>query len=353
MSWLDDLTGKDVVVDGVTYPARKKLVFSGDVSASDNPSTNATEVVVSLPTPTINVPSVFGRTGAVAAQAGDYDADQVDFDPTTSNLSQVNVQSALLEVNTKVDDNAKLVQGVSSVADGKIFADGDANTIFRYNSASDGAFAFNGVSPIDAGQSLTIIQEGGGRFEFVPTPGQSIKTPRFSAAQSAGAGSVVKVTHLGSGDYLVTGDLVTEVPSCRYALEAGSVSALNDVIPIEQTVGYGGVTFDEANGQVIVPQTGKYLIFGSFYGTIASTSNPYFAAFAVRQNNTGGFISRAQGTRWSASTANQFGAEWSELWELQANDFVTIQSLNPSDVTVFSGSADQERSRCGIVWVSD
>lgn len=352
MSWLNDLKGKSIEVDGVPLPDRKKLRILGHATGADNPGEDATDVTISIPAPTINVPSVFGRTGPIAAQAGDYDADQVDFDPTSSSLSQVNVQSALLEVNTKVDENTKLVQGVSSIADGEFFGSADANNIFRYNSASDGTFSFSSVNGIEAGQSFTIIQEGAGKFDFSLDVGQSITTPRFSTPKSAGAGSVVKVTHLGSDEYLITGDLITEMPSCRYALEAGSVTAQNGIIPIEQTVGYGGFTFDAANGQVIVPVTGKYLIFGSFYGSNASTTNPLAAALAIRVNNTGSYISRPQLTRWSSSTSANFGGEWSELWELQAGDFVTVENLTDT-ATVFSGANSQERSRCGLVWVSD
>lgn len=44
------------------------------------------------------VTSVFGRDGAVAAAAGDYDADQVDYDNTTSGMTATDVQDAIDEL---------------------------------------------------------------------------------------------------------------------------------------------------------------------------------------------------------------------------------------------------------------
>lgn len=45
-----------------------------------------------------DVDSVFGRTGAVVAVAGDYDADQVDYDNATSELLATDVQAAIDEI---------------------------------------------------------------------------------------------------------------------------------------------------------------------------------------------------------------------------------------------------------------
>lgn len=45
-----------------------------------------------------DVDSVFGRTGAVVAASGDYDADEVTYDNTTSGLTATEVQSAIDEI---------------------------------------------------------------------------------------------------------------------------------------------------------------------------------------------------------------------------------------------------------------
>ena len=59
--------------------------------------------------PSIPVTSVFNRTGAVAATSGDYDADQVDYDNTTSGLTATDVQAAIDEIANDI-----LTSGVAS-----------------------------------------------------------------------------------------------------------------------------------------------------------------------------------------------------------------------------------------------
>jgi hypothetical protein len=61
---------------------------------------------------TDQVTSVFGRTGVVTAQASDYDADQVDYDNTTSGLTATDVQAAIDEVEGRVDT----LEGVTHVS---------------------------------------------------------------------------------------------------------------------------------------------------------------------------------------------------------------------------------------------
>ena len=46
----------------------------------------------------VSVSSVFGRTGAIVAQASDYDANQIDYDNTTSGLTATDVQAAIDEI---------------------------------------------------------------------------------------------------------------------------------------------------------------------------------------------------------------------------------------------------------------
>lgn len=53
--------------------------------------------------PAAPVDSVHGRTGAVVSVAGDYDADQVDYDNTTSGLAATDTQEAIDEVEGRVD----------------------------------------------------------------------------------------------------------------------------------------------------------------------------------------------------------------------------------------------------------
>ncbi len=72
-----------------------------DVSYAHNGGTAGTMADWSeLLTPTDAILTVFGRTGAVSAQAGDYDATQVDFTPAAGITSDT-VDEALLELDFK------------------------------------------------------------------------------------------------------------------------------------------------------------------------------------------------------------------------------------------------------------
>lgn len=50
------------------------------------------------------VSSVFGRTGAVVAQASDYDASQIDYDNASSGLTATDAQAAIDEIKTLIDN---------------------------------------------------------------------------------------------------------------------------------------------------------------------------------------------------------------------------------------------------------
>jgi len=55
----------------------------------------------------VNVTSVFGRSGAVTAAASDYDADQVDFDPAdTDNTDATDLQEAIEDLDTAITGKA-------------------------------------------------------------------------------------------------------------------------------------------------------------------------------------------------------------------------------------------------------
>lgn len=100
---VSQLTATNVqdAVDELAAGKQDTLTFdSTPTSGSSNPVTsdgiyNAIQGSVS------GVASFNGRTGAVSPAAHDYDADQVDYDNTTSGLSATDVQGAIDEVNGK------------------------------------------------------------------------------------------------------------------------------------------------------------------------------------------------------------------------------------------------------------
>lgn len=84
---------------------------SGFMSAADKAKLDGIETGAEAN----DVDSVFGRTGAVVAQASDYDADQVDYNNGTSGLAATDVQAAIDEI----------VSGAGGAEDAEYFSAGD------------------------------------------------------------------------------------------------------------------------------------------------------------------------------------------------------------------------------------
>jgi len=95
-----------------------------------------------------DVLSVFGRTGAITAQSGDYDADQVTFDTSGNNLTSVDVQAAIEEVNAKFTTG-----GITDA-----IVDGDFTTTGLM--AKTGATAY-AARTLQAGDVISLTDPGG------------------------------------------------------------------------------------------------------------------------------------------------------------------------------------------------
>lgn len=85
--------------EGTSLTSRAKVInFAG---AGVTATANGSEVTVTISGGTGGggaVDSVFGRTGAVVAVSGDYDADQVDYDNASSGLTATDTQGAIDEI---------------------------------------------------------------------------------------------------------------------------------------------------------------------------------------------------------------------------------------------------------------
>lgn len=68
------------------------------------------------------------RTGAVLPEASDYDADQVDFDPSTSSLTATDVQGAIDEETGRLDNHLSQTSGTHGVT-GNIVGTTDVQTL--------------------------------------------------------------------------------------------------------------------------------------------------------------------------------------------------------------------------------
>ena len=100
-------TDTQAAIDELTSSKQDTLTFDNTPTVgSSNPVTSDG---IAAAIPSIPVTSVFNRTGAVAATSGDYDADQVDYDNTTSGLTATDVQAAIDEIANDI-----LTSGVAS-----------------------------------------------------------------------------------------------------------------------------------------------------------------------------------------------------------------------------------------------
>lgn len=94
-TWNSDITGQPTVVSQAEAEA-------GTATTERIWTAQRVAQAIAALAPASDVTSVFGRTGAVVAVSGDYDASQIDFTPT-GNLISTDVQAAIAEV-----DNEKL-----------------------------------------------------------------------------------------------------------------------------------------------------------------------------------------------------------------------------------------------------
>jgi hypothetical protein len=93
----DNVTAVAFVINTTGTPPTGDYVKLGTATTNGSAVTG-TATTGRSPQTQVLVSSVFGRDGAVVATAGDYDADQVDYDNATSGLSATDVQEAIDEI---------------------------------------------------------------------------------------------------------------------------------------------------------------------------------------------------------------------------------------------------------------
>lgn len=99
--------------DGVSIVSAMAFNFTGSGVVVTNVGGVAT-IAIAAP-PGAPVDSVFGRTGIVVAQNGDYTAGQITYDNAGSGLSAITVQAAVDEIETRVDNLESAGAPVDSV----------------------------------------------------------------------------------------------------------------------------------------------------------------------------------------------------------------------------------------------
>lgn len=124
---------------GAVTPAQDDYTI-GQIKATGTqgqvPTLNAQgKLEMATPTPG-GVSSFNGRTGAVTPASGDYDADQIDYDPTDSGLTATDVQEAIDELANRPSGGVTSFNGRSGAVV-PTASDYDADQIDYDNSGSD------------------------------------------------------------------------------------------------------------------------------------------------------------------------------------------------------------------------
>lgn len=142
-----------------------------------------------------DVDSVFGRTGAIVALAGDYDADQIDFTPN-GDITSTDVQAAIQEVR---DDTDAKIAAIPSGVDERVKV-----------SAND-TFADFLANKFVSGANISITEQNDGSFESLLVSAVIPDTDRVSvSANDTSAdylvnkltqGTNITVTELNDGGF--------------------------------------------------------------------------------------------------------------------------------------------------------
>ena len=294
MSWLKDLTGKAITYLGSSVPNRRNLIIRGTgVEVTDNASADATILEFNNTPNPGPVTSIFGRSGQVVAEEGDYTADKIQFDPVDNRLTSVEVQGAIKELALEQQ------QIVEITANGYTLTSPDLGKLIVSQSDDPGmAMALNSSNwPI--GGSVDIYQAGDGDIGFIPIGGiQSFRAPKFKSAASQGKGSRIRITRITSEIYAFAGDLKETQPRARFTLDGASVSGPAVQIDISSIQGQGGATSAwqlEADGTATCLISGLYSFQGNIIIGDSSTTTNRLTGVSFRRN--GSTYVKAEGLR--------------------------------------------------------
>lgn len=116
------------------------------------------------------VSSVFGRSGSVTAQNGDYNASQITFAPNGT-LSSTNVQTAIQELRDETIS--------SSLADSQILIGNGSNQATAVNLSGDLSLTNTGITTINSG-SVNSAKIADGSIQTVDLANDSIMTSKIS-----------------------------------------------------------------------------------------------------------------------------------------------------------------------------
>ena len=112
----------------------------------------------------LNVVTSFNtRTGAVVPEAGDYNAKQVDYDPSASSLTSTTVQDAIDDLDGLLDQKRDKFATIQTVSTNTTLTDSDVNNLIRVS--GDVQITIN-QADTTLGWSAQILNVGTGTVSF-------------------------------------------------------------------------------------------------------------------------------------------------------------------------------------------
>jgi hypothetical protein len=192
------------------------------------------------------VNSVFGRTGIISAQASDYDADQIDYDNTTSGLAATDVQDAIDELASKNTALIEITQTSHGFAVGNgIYHNGSS---WAKGQADDSdTLAYYVVVSVSDVDTFTAAQFG--RFE-IPSHGFTVGEYYFLSNTTAGlAVSSEPTSGYSNPLFYVENNSVLQVMVYR-PTAVGNESNLGDLADVDVLAASNGqvLTYNSVSG---------------------------------------------------------------------------------------------------------
>jgi len=308
------------------------------------------DTLESTPAP---VDSVFGRTGTVVAVAGDYNAAQVDYDNASSGLAATTTQAAIDEVEARVDTleaaPAAPVDSVFGRTGAVVAVAGDYNAAqVDYDNASSGLAATTTQAAIDEVEARVDTLEAAPAAPvdsvFGRTGVVAAQASDYDADQIDFDDSNAPIT---AADLQAALEAIAPRVAIFEAFNTNTTTNLNNLglttVPILGTVTQPGPTgyFTQVGNAVRADRAMRVKISANlnvFSNQARQNLRVGFAINGTLQNFTGrsGYIRDASGHQESSLHPSQF-------LDLAANDLVTLVSQregNVGTVTMLSNSSN-------------
>lgn len=273
-------TGDVVPADG-DYEASEVVYDDTNTSLGATRVQTAIEAIKAL-IPLLYVASFNGRNGTVTPQASDYDADQIDYDNTVSGLTATDVQAAIDEIV-----NLVLSAGVASW-NGRTGAvnpqagDYDADQIDYDNSvsgltATDVQAAIDELVGIITNVTITLTLNGAKEDTITvkDSNNQTIGTVIFASGQTSGTltasvapgysdtwtftSSVAKDTTLGTSDYVKTATITDTASQTVNVYPDNALYWYGNKLNCVTFRARTGVIYREAHAQIVEQTNSIYL----------------------------------------------------------------------------------------------